>query len=489
MDSKRKGQVDSRRALPPWTGWRGRRASCARICPIGLSSTRRAGRSRRAGAAARRSRGAARGRSRAGSARAERAAERCAGAPGARDQRDGRRAAHQPRPRAARRRRRGGAVARGRRAATPTSSSTSARAARGDRARGGRRACSWLLSGAEAALAVNNNAAALLLALGTLARGREVIVSRGELVEIGGSFRVPEILERAGVRLVEVGTTNRTHLADYERALGPRTALLLKVHRSNFELRGFVAEVGAARAGGARRARAASRVVEDLGSGTLVDLTRARACRRRRTRRRACGSAPTSSASRATSCSAVRRRGSCSGGARHVEALRRDPVARALRLDKLSLAALDWTLGAARGPRPSARSRCCASSSSPRAAPRGRARALAERLAQAAARRLEVRVRERTPVGGGSLPGLELASWAVALRGPRRPRNLRPACAAPRCRCSRGCATERASLDVRTLLPGRRERGRARRRRRLRGAAALIAARPSRTIWHPSVPC
>jgi L-seryl-tRNA(Ser) seleniumtransferase len=124
------------------------------------------------------------------------------------------------------------------------------------------------LTGAEAAIAVNNNAAALVLALTALAAGREVVVSRGELVEIGDSFRIPEMLAAAGARLVEVGTTNRTHLADYERAIGPQTAALLKVHTSNYRVRGFVAAIDATRLAGLARARAVPLVVDE-GAGLL----------------------------------------------------------------------------------------------------------------------------------------------------------------------------------------------------------------------------
>ena len=244
-----------------------------------------------------------------------------------------------------------------------------------------------------------------------------MIVSRGELVEIGGSFRVPEILERAGVELVEVGTTNRTHLADYERALGPRTALLLKVHRSNFELRGFMAEVALPELAQLGRAHGVP-VVEDLGSGTLVDLSAhglpAESYAPARLRLGAdlvCFSGD--------KLLGGPQAGIVLGRARHVDALRRDPVARALRLDKLSLAALDWTLECpAGGPR---RAR------DPGAAPAARARARASRRAPGGSpsgwprpcgAALEVSVLARAhAVGGGSLPGFELASWVVALRG------------------------------------------------------------------------
>jgi L-seryl-tRNA(Ser) seleniumtransferase len=309
------------------------------------------------------------------------------------------------------------------------------------------------LSGAEAALAVNNNAAAILLIVDTLARGREVVVSRGELVEIGGSFRVPEILERAGARLVEVGTTNRTHLDDYRRALGRRTALLLKVHRSNFEQSGFVAEVGLPELAALGRERGVP-VVEDLGSGTLVDL-------------RARGLPPESFAPARLALGAELvcfsgdkllggpQAGIVLGRRKRVATLRSNSLFRALRLDKLGLAALDWTLRAlldGRGEREIPVLRVLLEA--PEEVER-RARALAERLARAAAGRFDVRVEEtRAPVGGGSVPGLELASFAVALRAAGGVDDLAAALRAGEVPVLGRVQKEALLLDARTLLPG-----------------------------------
>ncbi len=310
-----------------------------------------------------------------------------------------------------------------------------------------------LISGAEAAMAVNNNAAAVLLAVSSLARGREVVVSRGELVEIGGSFRVPEILVQAGVRLVEVGTTNRTHPDDYRRAIGTETGLLLKVHRSNFEQRGFVAEVELPTLVTLGR-EAGVPVVEDLGSGTLLDL-------------RGRGLPPESFAP-ARLASGVDlvcfsgdkllggpQAGIVLGSAEAVRSLRRSPLARALRLDKMSLAALDWTLRAVAEGRAEQEIPALRQLSEPLRAVQERAGRLLARLAEVAGARVELALEEtRAPVGGGSLPGFELPSCAVTLRGAM---GAEPLCAELR----RGpvpvlarVRDDRVQLDARTLLSG-----------------------------------
>jgi L-seryl-tRNA(Ser) seleniumtransferase len=255
------------------------------------------------------------------------------------------------------------------------------------------------LAGAEAALVVNNNAAAVLLALAALAEGREVIVSRGELIEIGDGFRIPDVLARSGARLVEVGTTNRTRAADYEAAIGPETALLLRVHQSNFRVVGFTEQPTLNELAQVARSHELP-LVDDLGSGALVEI----------------GDEPTPRASLSAGADLVcfsgdkllggPQAGIVVGRADLVEQLRRHPLQRALRADKLTLAALEGTLTLALdAPEEIPVLRMLRE-------PPESVRARAERLAELVGGEVEATVAR---AGGGALPLTELPSFACAV--------------------------------------------------------------------------
>jgi L-seryl-tRNA(Ser) seleniumtransferase len=258
------------------------------------------------------------------------------------------------------------------------------------------------LTGAEGALVVNNNAAAVLLALAALAEGRDVVVSRGELLEIGDGFRIPDVLARSGARLVEVGTTNRTRAADYERAIGAETALLLRVHQSNFRVVGFT-ELPATAELAAVAARHRLPLVDDLGSGALVPLHDEPQVRE------ALAAGADLVCFSGDKLLGGPQAGIVVGRAELVERLRRHPLQRALRADKLTLAALEGTLALYLDPERALREvpvlRMLAE-------PPEAIRARAERLAQLTGGTVEETVAR---VGGGALPLAELPSFACAV--------------------------------------------------------------------------
>jgi len=270
------------------------------------------------------------------------------------------------------------------------------------------------LTGAPASLVVNNNAAAVLLALESLARGKEVIVSRGELIEIGGEFRIPDIMRRSGAILREVGTTNRTHLRDYADAIGPETALLLKVHTSNYRVLGFTAQVPTRELVELGRSRGIP-VMEDLGSGCFVDL-----------RPHGFPYEPTVQEAVAAGLDLVSfsgdkllggpQAGIVVGKAELVERLKKNPLNRALRIDKLTLAGLEATLYAYEAGNALETIPTLRMLTERLAAVRRRARRLLRRLSPSVVTALGATLVEgRAQVGGGSLPLVELPTVALAI--------------------------------------------------------------------------
>ncbi len=268
------------------------------------------------------------------------------------------------------------------------------------------------ITGAEASVLVNNNAAAVLLVLDTLARGGEVIVSRGELIEIGGAFRMPDIMEATGARLREVGTTNRTHLKDYIAAINDETRMILKVHPSNYRIEGFTKEVTAAELAPLARERGIP-LVNDLGSGTLVDLARFGLPHEPTVREAVAEGADIVTFS-GDKLLGGPQAGLAVGRAHLIARLKRNPLKRALRLDKIRLAALEAVLQDYRAGHPSPTEMFLSRKTDEIAA---RAEALAPLVAQAIGAGLSVEVTAcQSQVGSGAAPSAAIPSAGLAIR-------------------------------------------------------------------------
>jgi L-seryl-tRNA(Ser) seleniumtransferase len=313
------------------------------------------------------------------------------------------------------------------------------------------------LTGAESAPAVNNNAAATVIALRALCAGREVVISRGQLIEIGGSFRIPEIMAVSGAVLREVGTTNITRLADYERAIGPQTAALMQVHTSNYRVSGFTRSVPLAELA-ALGHKHGLKVIDDIGSGALLDFARF-----------GFTGEPVARDSIAAGADLVLfsgdkllggpQAGILAGKKEHVQKVEKDPLMRAFRLDKMTLAALEATLrlylneGRALREVPGLRML-----GAPPEELRGRAEALAGRLREVGGVARAEAAQDVSYVGGGSLPDQKMPAWVVEVEA----EGLGDADLAYRLRTGHPAVVARVRdgklvLDVRTVFPAQED--------------------------------
>jgi L-seryl-tRNA(Ser) seleniumtransferase len=300
------------------------------------------------------------------------------------------------------------------------------------------------ITGAEDALVVNNCAAAVLLVLDTFAKGREVIVARNQLVEIGGGFRLPEVLERSGAKLVEVGTTNRVYIEDFERALSPRTALLLRMHASNYRIEGFTHEPSARDLAVLGR-RAGVPVIEDLGGGALCDLAEYGAAHER-TVQEAIGDGVALVTFSGDKLLGGPQAGIVAGRANLIARLRNNPLLRALRVGKLTIAALGATLRCYRDRAARERLPLFRQLAATLEELSERAKAYVEALPGASAGE------SVAYIGGGALPQASIASIAIAVPS-ERPQRL-----AARLRAGEPAIVTRIEggrllLDLRAIAP------------------------------------